>query len=360
MTLDADVVRGVPGVRSLPRIPQLDGVRAVAISLVVCLHLSPQLFPGAFIGVDIFFVLSGFLITVVLLNSVRSDGSLSYRKFYLRRARRLLPAVSVLLIADLIHAIVATNGRLLLAHLITVAGAFLYVINWAGAFGHDVPWQMDHLWSLSVEEQFYLCWPVVLMFLVRRLPARRALLVTGGIAALSWVLRAAVWAPSREGLAYASTVTRADGLLLGCMLGQAYARRLCDDLLRALRRRAVGWGALAGILVLVPHISQTHAAAYFFSMGIAGIFSGLLIAHMVGDGTSAAPGGVARLLGARPVTALGRRAYSIYLWQNPIMFWLSGPLRVSPARWPVNIAATLICAELSYRLIERPFLRLPV
>ena len=230
------------------------------------------------------------------------------------------------------------------------------MLNWAATFGHAVPWPLDHLWTLSVEEQFYLVWPFTLMFLVRKLPARTALLITIGAALLSWSARAFVWSPSREGVAYASTFTRADGLLLGCALGQAYARRLFDPFLRALRHPAVGYAALVAILVLIPFSREDRASAYYFTITAASVASLLLVGHLVGNGVQA-QGGVARLLGCGVMTAIGRRAYSIYLWQGPVMFWLTGPLDQTSARWPVNIGATLICAELSYRFIEIPFLR---
>ena len=343
--------------RGLPRLAQLDGIRALAIVMVICDHLSPTIFPGSFLGVNVFFVLSGFLITVVLLSSVREDGQLPYRPFYVRRARRLLPAVTLLLGYALVYALITTRGHSLRAYLITIGGALFYVVNWAPAFGHQVPAQLDHLWSLSVEEQFYLLWPIALMALVRKFPARRALQVTLLLAALSWILRAAVWSPSHQGLAYESTVTRADALLLGCLLGQAYARRLCDGLLDTLRRHAVfGWLGLLGTVAFVPFLQEASGAPFTFGIGISSLASLLLIVHLVGDGTGA-PSLLGRILAARPVAALGRRAYSIYLWQNPVMFWLDKPLATSPMRWPVNVVLTLLCAEFSYRFVEQPFLR---
>ena len=214
--------------RTLGHVPALDGVRGVAVLLVITTHLmiifEPRLFfkvlPGAALGVDIFFVLSGFLITSLLLGELRKSGRVSMRGFYKRRARRLLPALVVLLV---VHAYYAMLTDLpLKAELQTAAASLFYVANWYRATGHTPAQGLSHLWSLSIEEQFYLVWPlmVVLFFGVRRsLRFSVVMLCTAIVAIVAW--RAFLWGAAtthaQVGTLYYRTDTRADGLLIGAL-----------------------------------------------------------------------------------------------------------------------------------------------
>lgn len=145
------------GDRQLDRLPSLDGVRALAVVLTSLVHLVPQWVPGGFLGVDIFFVISGFLITALLLGSYSRDGTINLGRFYLRRARRLLPAlVALILVFTVVVIILSPTRRDLIVAAIVDVGVLTYTFNWGPVIGRDPPWQVDHLWSLSVEEQFYI------------------------------------------------------------------------------------------------------------------------------------------------------------------------------------------------------------
>lgn len=174
-------------------------------------------------------------------------------------------------------------------------------------------------------------------------------------AAASWIIRAVVWSPERQGLAYVSTFTRADGLLLGCFMGQLYACQSCRQLRALSGRPEVGVVAVGTLLALVGFLHEGAASSFYVGLGVAGLASAALVLHLV-ERQQGPPSPASRVLGARVLTAVGRRAYSIYLWQNLVMFALATPLATSWTRWPVSIVLIAVAAEISYRLVERPFM----
>lgn len=279
--------------------PDLDGLRAIAILLVIVDHAGVPTTASA-AGVTAFFVLSGYLITGILLREERID----LRAFYVRRARRLAPAMIVVLAfctaAGLLGAWSAGwPGQ--------VAQSTFYVTNWPLALGSSPNGPMDHAWSLAIEEQFYLSWPL-LLFLSRRAAVPIAL---SGIA-IALIVRAG----SGEVFGYYSTIGRMDALLLGCLAAIAGQRTPA----------AVGWIGLAllGVAAAAPVAIRDQTT-------LAEVAAVLIV-------TSRTPLGW--------LAPLGRRAYSLYLWNWPLTL-LAGPL--AP---PLTFAV----AELSYRFVERPFL----
>src|ERR671913_366524 len=218
----------VPEVR-LSYSPGLDGLRALAVMAVLLYHADLGWIPGGFLGVEVFFVISGYLITALLLSERRHEGSIDLKNFWLRRARRLLPALYVLLVVTLAFAVVFLPGEVVGLRG-DVLAAFGYVTNWFLIFGQESyfeavgrPSVLQHLWSLAVEEQFYLIWPIVLAVGLgigaTRLRRRRVLIVTLAGAAASAVAMALLYAPGVDpSRIYYGTDTRATGLLVGAAL----------------------------------------------------------------------------------------------------------------------------------------------
>jgi peptidoglycan/LPS O-acetylase OafA/YrhL len=347
--------------RALGRMPALDGLRTIAVVLTSLVHIAPGVVPGGFLGVDLFFVLSGFLITSILLQEVGARGRLDLVAFYVRRARRLLPAVIALLLVFTAVVVLSSPTRrdLAVAAVVDVA-VMTYTFNWSAPLGHLPPWQVDHLWSLSVEEQFYILWPVVLLLLVRRLSRTAIMRLTLAAAIASTVAQTAVYAATHATLwAFLASPLHAQGILLGCFLGQLYVWRRADGPMRWLAGHT--WPSLVALVALVALGLSTgvdDASTYYGGMALAVLASATLVAGVASRVTFAEPdtGLLTRLLSSRVMVALGRRSYSIYLWQNFIAWALTAPLRHSPLWIPANVALTLVVAELSFRYVERRFM----
>jgi peptidoglycan/LPS O-acetylase OafA/YrhL len=345
----------------LRHLPGLDGLRGLAVLAVVGYHAELSFLPGGFLGVELFFVVSGFLITSLLLAERRDHGRVCIRRFWARRARRLLPALAVVL------ATVAVVVRLWLPDEVSrtrggLLAAVGYVTNWelvwtGQSYFETVgrPPLLQHLWSLAVEEQYYLVWPLVVAGLMA-LGGRRLLAVAcvvGAVAstALMWALVDPV-DPSRV---YYGTDTRAGGLLLGGLLAMTMvavrtprpapsARRLVDVL---------GAVALSAVLAAFVRASEFDTGLYHSGfLGFAAITAVVVFA-------ASTPGTVlGRALGAAPLVWVGVRSYGLYLWHWPV-FQLTRPhLDVAldgPALLALRLALTAALAEGSLRLVERPF-----
>src|SRR5258708_11466005 len=204
------------------RVAELDGVRGVSILLVLGLHFAPALIPGGYVGVDIFFVFSGFLITSILLHEAERTGSISLKRFIVRRILRLCPALAVYLVALSAYAFLFLSkdnaAEIYLGVLLTLS----YVSNWVIALKpHATLSILAITWSLAVEEQFYLIWPLLLSVLLKRKVERRWILILLVIAiVLVGIERAILWhTGSSIRRLYYATDTHADGLLLGCLIG---------------------------------------------------------------------------------------------------------------------------------------------
>jgi peptidoglycan/LPS O-acetylase OafA/YrhL len=326
--------------------PGLDGLRAIAVSLVVLSHLGVPFFSGGGIGVDIFFVLSGFLITGLLLEERRRYGGLSYGTFYLRRSLRLFPALAVFLPVIVIAAQLAptidSTVRDQTVH--GVLWVVLYVANWARAFGVQVG-LFGHTWSLAIEEQFYLVWPVTLMALVgRRLSFRRAIAICLVGVVVVAVHRAVAWS-SGEGVDRVANGTdmRADALLIGCVLALGLHAELKLRPPRILAALAAGF-----IAWFVATQSNLSGFTYVGGITIVSAAAAVIIMASLGN-----PG----VLALRPLVWLGRISYGVYLWHFPIVFLVPTPW-ATPVRVAVVVSLTLACASASWWLVERRFLRL--
>ena len=305
--------------------PALDGVRALAVIAVMGYHFGVSHMGGGLLGVAVFFTLSGFLITELLLNTFERTGSLELGWFWLRRARRLLPALAVVLVTVVLVTAV-TDRPMLSARRDEAVAAALYVSNWF-TIGNGVsyfdriagPGPLDHLWSLAIEEQFYLFWPLILLLLLRvtgrrRIPVAR---VTVGVAAVCFVLLA-LWAqPGFDNTrAYEGTDTRAGELLIGAALALYYRP--------AIRQLRVGWrgravieitaiGSLATIGWLVLTTTQYSLWVYRGGTLVLALASAALLAAVVHPVSL-----VGKVLGIGSLRWLGERSYGVYLWHMPV------------------------------------------
>jgi peptidoglycan/LPS O-acetylase OafA/YrhL len=335
--------------------PALDGVRAIAILLVLFLH--GRFLDGGFLGVDLFFVLSGFLITSLLLQEWTDRGRISLQRFYLRRARRLFPALALTVagVGVLYLAVAAVqHGRGFWPEVAAVAG---YASNWVAATasppGLSTLGLFGHTWSLAIEEQFYVVWPVVLVLLLRRrVPFGWIAALLLAAAAGSAVLRWFVWANDHSPAAFLRTDTRADGILLGCAMLALIT--YAPALRRLLARPSVALVAAAGIAAAVATLRSGASALYAGGLVGVELASAALIAHVVLAPTAVA----ARLLALRPLTWLGARSYGVYLYHFPIFFCVA-PATLGLHRtsfFALVAPLTLVLAAVSYRFVERPFL----
>ena len=339
--------------------PALDGVRGLAIAIVVSFHAFGWPRQGT-LGVDLFFVLSGFLITTLLLEEHEALGRIGIRRFYARRARRLLPALLALLAPFLLLALVtaARTGSLGSPVFLGLASALTYTSNIAVAVDPSaVPAGMVHLWSLAAEEQFYIVWPLVLVALMRAGGARllgRALVVLL-LLAVVYRLQLLVRGASIERLYYGPD-THADSLLAGCAFGCYFTRwrvPLGITFSRWAREVLIGV-ALVLILtaaVLLGSVPQRFAYEMQLVPTVFALVAGVFIVCAAGGETAVAKG-----LSFRPIVFLGRISYSIYLWHLPVLVALAGVQREIGVRTIVAVALTVVLATCSWRFIEVPFL----
>ena len=345
--------------------PGLDGLRALAVLAVLAYHLQLGWAPGGLLGVGVFFTLSGYLITDLLLGQRDAFGHLRLGNFWLRRARRLLPALFLML--AVVVAWVTLFDRSQLPTLRGyVAAAALYVSNWWNIIRHasyfsrfGPPPPLDHLWSLAVEEQFYLIWPWLLWLGVSYARGRYRLAgLTLAGAALSAIVMALLYQPGVDPTrVYEGTDTRAAGLLVGAALAMVWpSRYLRADL--ALRRRllldAVGVAGLVVIALLIWRTSQYSPFLYrggivLLSVGTVGVVAAL--AHPASW--------LGPALGWAPLRWLGVRSYGIYLWHFPIIVLTTPTVQkgVNLTLQILQVVATIAVAALSWRFVEEPIRR---
>ncbi len=349
-------------------LPGLDGLRAIAVLAVLAYHIGLSWAPGGLLGVGVFFTLSGYIITDLLLGQQARTGSLQLVDFWFRRARRLLPALFVMLIV--VVGWVALFDRAQLAALRgMVASAALYVSNWWLIAQHQSyfsrfgpPSSLGHLWSLAVEEQFYLVWPWLVLLGLRLYRGRRripsefyglaaaTLLLAAASAAAMWLLYHPGYDPTRV---YDGTDTRAFALLIGAALAFVWpSRKLRTSMSKASTRSLDAVGAV-GLLIIAVLIWRTTEYSEFLYQG--GLVLLSVATAMVVAAVAAPASLVGRLLGAGPVRWIGVRSYGIYLWHYPIIV-LTTPANStdSLARGALQVAASIVVAALSWHFVEEP------
>jgi peptidoglycan/LPS O-acetylase OafA/YrhL len=348
----------------------IDGLRAIAVLAVLAYHAGFGVAQGGFLGVEVFFVISGYLITALLLAEHRRSGRIDTVRFWLRRARRLLPALFLLLGATLGFALVVLPEEVARLRMDTLA-AFAYVTNWHLIAGDQSyfetigrPSLFMHLWSLAIEEQFYLLWPLVLVALLavgRR--AGLALTLAGAVGSAAWM--AFLFNPGSDpSRLYYGTDTRLTGLLLGAALAFAWVPEVAagedgPSRPRVWTSRRVGrlveLPGLAGLAVLAAFFVWADAFAPFLYRGglaLVALATVAVIAAAVHPRSRLGP-----LLDRGPMRWIGTRSYGIYLWHWPV-FALTRPdldLNLDPAALlAVRFGLTAIIAEASYRFVEAP------
>lgn len=344
----------------LPYLPALDGLRALAVIAVLIYHAGLRWLPGGFLGVEIFFTISGYLITSLLLSEWRETGRIVLKHFWLRRARRLLPALFAVIILVLAYAVLFLPDEV--AGLRgDAAAAFGYSTNWYLIFSHKSyfetvgrPSMLRHLWSLAVEEQFYVLWPLAFVFAMRRWRERRVLAGVLVVALASAILMGVLYQPDMDpSRVYYGTDTRAAGILIGVALAFVWAPGRSAGLGARLPLSAIGGAALAALLVLCLKISEFDPFLYRGGFGLVALSTAILIAasvHRKGRLLQAA-------LGSAVLRWVGLRSYGIYLWHWPVFMLTRPQLDTTLDGLPllaVRFTLTLILAELSFRLVETP------
>jgi peptidoglycan/LPS O-acetylase OafA/YrhL len=347
-----------PPSRSLGYHPGLDGLRAFSILLVLLDHGLVLRRGYGFLGVNTFFVLSGFLITSLLKQEWEQTGSISLRDFYLRRALRLLPALLTMIGAFAVYLLFTAEGSRLVDGSWQAVCAIFYCTNWAMIlnphFGHTLP--LNHTWSLAVEEQFYTVWPLLLLLLLKRTSRSSTInwLLFGIIMSVCVRIFLLVGDPdvsrsSPEHLTF-GTDARADSLLVGCLAailmlsprGASVSGKpfLCPAI-----------AGLAGILMLgqLPIMSP---GMVFSGWLLASIFAGMVIVHVV----ASPPSMVHRLLENRALVFIGKISYGLYLWHYPVLLALQE--HNLPWQHLAYLVPTVPLVLLSYHFIEKPCLRI--
>ena len=356
-------------------LPALNGLRGVAVLGVVAYHLQLGWASGGYLGVDLFFVLSGFLISTLLLEEWNGSGRIDLAAFWARRAKRLLPALFLVVAALALYLIFngifggpGANGLVDLSGLRGDAiWTLLYANNWHLIYAHQsyfaqfsTPSPLQHTWSLAIEEQFYLVWPLVLVLLLRlaRVAWRRTgMIVTVALGVLSAALMAVLFDPGVDpSRIYYGTDTRLFDLMAGATLAFVAASRPQPS--RRSRRMLHRTGPVAAIALAVFWVTAGTPGGlprnFMFQGGF--LLCAGLAALVVADARLVQPGRFARLLAARPLHFLGTISYGIYLWHWPVIVYVSAQ-RTGLSEWPLDllrVAITLAVSTASYYLVERP------
>lgn len=343
--------------------PGLDGLRTLAVFAVIAYHFDFAWAGGGLLGVCLFFVLSGYLITDLLANEWDLAGRIDLKNFWVRRARRLLPALFVMLAAVALWLMIFDPSRLPSYWQDELASIF-YVSNWWFIF-HEVsyfesfgpPSPLGHLWSLAVEEQFYIFWPLLIWlgFYVVKHKGRLALLTMIGVI-ISALAMALIYQPGMDpNRVYYGTDTRAFSLLLGAALALVWPSRKLNRHLSLNFRRALdvsGLVALIIVILLMWRTNQYQTSLYRGGLMLFSVASAVLIAVLAHPASR-----LGRLFGREPLRWLGVRSYGIYLWHFPVIVLTSPVVNTKGPDLTLifcQLAACIILAALSYRLVEEP------
>ncbi|MGB7311103.1 MAG: acyltransferase [Candidatus Acidiferrales bacterium] len=321
-------------------IPSLDGLRAISIALVILSHLVHSLALVGQHGVDVFFVISGFLITHLLLKESESTGTVGLKRFYLRRFFRIFPAFYTYL------AVIGTLWAIRFVSLDwpTYLCAASYTYNY---YRHPVDWVLSHCWSLSLEEQFYLFWPPC----VAALGKNKSTWVAASVILLSPVSRAVTYlvAPLYRGMEGVTLHTRLDPIMCGCLIALLYDNDMFNRIVKPLLRPSLAFVCTLCFLIASPLLEARFGAWYLWSVGysLRALCVSIVLLYVVRNSASVA----GRFLNGGLVRHVGLVSYGLYLWQQ--LFTDPGRFR-----WPIALVLTVLCAEVSYQFVERPAFRL--
>jgi len=352
---------------SPPRLPYwsaLDGLRGLAVLWVLGYHAALDGFDGGYLGVSAFFTLSGFLLTSLALAERSATGGFSLRRFWARRFRRLMPAALLTLAGVVVMGLWVWSADQLAQLRGDVLSALAYVANWRLIFDHQgyaqafqAPSPVQHFWSLAIEEQFYVLFPLVvgLAFVLTRTPRRALIGVFLAITVTSTLTMALLFDAESTGRAYLGTDTRLAELALGCLLALVVNTRPTIENVRL--RIVVQWTGLAALAMCIALWATVAIDTAWLYRGGFAVHALLVTIVLIAAVQAAGP--VPRVLGLRPLVALGIISYGVYLFHWPIFLWLTHE-RTGLAPIPLfglRFVVTLAVAILSYRLLETPIRR---
>lgn len=343
----------------------LDGIRAIAVIMVLAYHLKLALFKSGFLGVTVFFVLSGYLITGILISEVEEEGTIDLKNFWLRRIRRLVPAVMsmavvIIFVSAVVNRIIFTKGCK------DFLASVLGFNNWWQIFNKisyfeaaGVPSPFTHCWSLAIETQFYLIYPLILLGIYKLVKSReegranRGLLFAGVtllLALISVILMIVLFDPQQDASrVYYGTDTRAFSLLFGALLAILWEYRMVPRRLSASINMVLGSVSFAVLLVMTIAI---NGSSNFWYRG--GQFFGTILTVLMVYAVSGRKTWLSRFLSNPVLKWMGDRSYSIYLWHYPIILLISKGIKASWWITLIEIVLSVVLAELSYRFIETP------
>ena len=339
-------------------IPELDGLRGVAILGVMFFHANAPFLKGGYLGVDIFFVLSGFLITSLLISEFDGSGSVSLKNFYMRRVLRLGPALIALLIVFCLASFAVLSEEKANSNFVDALISLAYFSNWARAFSIHPPDFLGHTWSLSIEEQFYIVWPIILLMLLRVSKKRHhVVVIAAAIALFSWIFRIylSMNAAPIERI-YNGLDTRADALMVGCTLGVVLSSGLVsENAKKMLQKLLVVIAPLSMACLLAFSILSSWRNPWMYYCGF--FIVELLTAALVLDILMNPQSIIRKLLAMRWLVWVGSISYGLYLWHYPIYRTISALGFHGLTIITVGSLVTFIVAALSYYAMERPILK---
>ena len=343
----------------------LDGIRAIAVIMVLAYHLKLALFKSGFLGVTVFFVLSGYLITGILISEVEEEGTIDLKNFWLRRIRRLVPAVMsmavvIIFVSAVVNKIIFTKGCKDFLASVLGFNNWWQIFNKVSYFeAAGVPSPFTHCWSLAIETQFYLIYPLILLGIYKLAKSRgegrakRGLLFAGVtllLALISVILMIVLFDPQQDASrVYYGTDTRAFSLLFGALLAILWEYRMVPRRLSASVNMVLGSVSFAVLLVMTIAI---NGSSNFWYRG--GQFVGTILTVLVIYTVSGRKTWLSRFLSNPVLKWIGDRSYSIYLWHYPIILLISKGIKASWWITLIEIVLSVVLAELSYRFIETP------
>lgn len=344
--------------RKLRYVPELDGMRGFAILAVMLFHAGVPFLNGGFIGVDIFFVLSGFLITSLIINEYDATSRLNLKNFYVRRLLRLGPALLVLLLIFSFLSVVFLSKDKAQANLVDSLISLFYMSNWARAFSIHPPDYLGHTWSLSIEEQFYILWPPTLLALLRTFDNRWIIAFVAFLIAMSsWMLRIYLihFGVSFERL-YNGLDTRADTLMIGCVLGIILSAGLLSNRVQLILSKWISMLSPVAILSLILislNMTWKNNQLYFWVFFAVEILTATLILHLFINRNSV----IHKIFSMRCIVWIGSISYGLYLWHYPIFVAM---VRLKFSRLEVityGFIMTFVVSTLSFYILEKPVLK---
>ena len=343
----------------------LDGIRAIAVIMVLAYHLKLALFKSGFLGVTVFFVLSGYLITGILISEVEEEGTIDLKNFWLRRIRRLVPAVMsmavvIIFVSAVVNRVIFTKGCKDFLASVLGFNNWWQIFNKVSYFeAAGVPSPFTHCWSLAIETQFYLIYPLILLGIYKLVKSRgegrakRGLLFAGVtllLALISVILMIVLFDPQQDASrVYYGTDTRAFSLLFGALLAILWEYRMVPRRLSASVNMVLGSVSFAVLLVMTIAI---NGSSNFWYRG--GQFVGTILTVLVIYTVSGRKTWLSRFLSNPVLKWIGDRSYSIYLWHYPIILLISKGIKASWWITLIEIVLSVVLAELSYRFIETP------